>query len=61
MPYISKADRERARWLCLPEVVALVQAAYGCSAEQAQTQIREALRDGAIWPLHAEGIRTGFV
>jgi hypothetical protein len=51
MPYISKADRERARWLCLPEVVALVQAADGCSAEQAQTQIREALRDGAIWPL----------
>jgi hypothetical protein len=48
MPYISKAQRESAKWLELPELVKRVRATDGCSVEDAHAQIRAALRDGAI-------------
>jgi hypothetical protein len=54
MPYISKAQQERARWINLIELVSLVQAEIGCGVEDARKQIQDALADSAIWPLHWE-------
>lgn len=58
MPYISKAElqaqQERAQWVGLSELVEIVQAESNCSIETAREQIRNALADGAIWPLHWE-------
>jgi hypothetical protein len=48
VPYISEAQRERAKWLELAELVAQVRAMDGCSVEDAHAQIRAALRDGTI-------------
>lgn len=48
MPYISK---RHAQGIGLAELVELVQAESGCSAEAACNQIRDALVDGAAGPL----------
>jgi hypothetical protein len=54
MPYMSEAQRDRAKWLLISELVELVRTAEACSAEDAQRQIRAALADGALWPLKWE-------
>ncbi len=58
MPYVSKAElqaeQERAKWVGLSELVRIVQAESNCSVETAHQQIRNALADGAIWPLRWE-------
>jgi hypothetical protein len=60
MPYIPKAERERTewlrRWIALSELVGLVRRSDGCDEENALGQIRRALADGAIQPLHWEPI-----
>ncbi len=51
MPYISKEERERAKWLDLGKLEAHVCTAEGCSQDEAREQIVRALTHGAIWPL----------
>ncbi len=48
MPYVSRAEAERARWMTLAEAVAHVCERDGCDAKAAEEQIRNALRDGTI-------------
>ena len=48
MPYVSKVEAERARWMTLAEAVAHVCERDGCDAKAAEEQIRNALRDGTI-------------
>jgi hypothetical protein len=51
VPYVSKEERERAKWLDLGRLEAHVCAAEGCNQDEARQQIVRALGDGAIWPL----------
>jgi hypothetical protein len=51
VPYVSKEERERAKWLDLGRLEAHVCTAEGCSQGEAREQIARALGDGAIWPL----------
>jgi hypothetical protein len=44
MPYISDAERERARWMTLMELIAHVER-EGCERSAALKQIRNALSD----------------
>ena len=46
MPYVSKAERERAEWVKLPALVTQVQEADACDAKAARKQIRAMLADG---------------
>ena len=39
MPYVSNADRERARWMTLNETLAFIRAAEGCSRKEARRQL----------------------
>ena len=48
MPYVSKAEQERARWMTLAEAVAHVQQCDECDADAALSQLRTALGDGQI-------------
>ncbi len=56
MPYKSEAERERERWMTLPEAVAHITArlraanADHCDEKAARQQIRKALADG-VWVL----------
>ena len=52
--YVSKEDRERAKWLDLGRLEAHVRTAEECTRDEAREQIVRALGDGAIWPLHWE-------
>jgi hypothetical protein len=54
MPYVSKAERERAEWVKLPALVTQVQEADACDAKAARKQIRAMLADGVLWPLRWE-------
>jgi len=54
LPYISKADRERARWMTLAEAVRHVEIHDLVTSEQALKQIRDALSDGVVMPLWAD-------
>jgi len=54
VPYISKADRQRADWMSLVEAIAHIHVAEGCTATVAQQQLIAALSDGAIGPLRWE-------
>jgi hypothetical protein len=54
MPYQSRAERERARWATLPEVVEHVMAADGCDLDAARQQVRSALYDRALNPVRWE-------
>jgi hypothetical protein len=51
LPYISRAERDRANWRTLPEVVAHVVRVDGCQSETARSQIGAALASGDLWPL----------
>jgi hypothetical protein len=51
VPYVSKEERERTKWLDLGRLEAQACAAEGCSQDEARVQIVRALGDGAIWPL----------
>jgi len=48
MPYIPRAEQERANWRTLPEAVAHVMRIDRCSGEDARRQINDALGDGAL-------------
>jgi hypothetical protein len=46
MPYKSQAERERERWMTLPEAVAHIRATDRCDENAARRQIIKALADG---------------
>lgn len=56
MPYKSKAERERERWMTLPEAVAHIRLADKCGESDARRQLLKALADGlsAMGPLKWE-------
>jgi hypothetical protein len=54
LPYISKAERERARWMTLNEAVDRICQHHNCDRREAIRQIRKALADNALAPLRWE-------
>lgn len=48
MPYRSKAERERARWMTLNEALVVICRVDQCKREDAWSQLRQALADEAI-------------
>ena len=54
MPYVSRAERERADWRTLPEVVAHIVRVDPCQPEDAPRQLGNALAHGVLWPLRWE-------
>lgn len=54
MPYISRAERERANWISLPELITDVARIDQCGPDDARRQISSALADGAFGPLKWE-------
>ena len=54
MPYQSKADQERERWMTLLDTVAHIATSDGCDTASAQTQLIKALADGKLRPLKWE-------
>jgi hypothetical protein len=59
MPYLSRAERERAQWFTLPEAVAHICESDGCDREAARQQLQHALSDGALGVLRWEDARAG--
>jgi hypothetical protein len=57
LPYRSRAERERAQWQMLPEVIALVCAVDGCDQKAARHQLSKILADGALWPLRWDNMQ----
>lgn len=54
MPYHSRAEQERERWMTLLDAVAHIAAFDGCDRTTAQTQLIKALADGKLRPLKWE-------
>ena len=54
MPFQPHAEGERTQWRTLPEAVAHVRATDSCDQDNARTQLRKALGDGALGPLRWE-------
>ncbi|MGH7119552.1 MAG: hypothetical protein ACREFP_11285 [Acetobacteraceae bacterium] len=54
MPYVSKADRERAQWMTLREAVEHVRAIEKCSAKEALRQIASAVNDHAVGAVYED-------
>jgi hypothetical protein len=54
MPYTSPAERERARWATIPEIVAYIMAADECAEDGARLQVQKALYAGELRPLKWE-------
>jgi len=48
MPYISKAARERARWITVREALSIIETADSCETKEAWRQLRDAIADGAV-------------
>jgi hypothetical protein len=48
MPYLSKAARERARWMTLREALVHIGTLENCSLKAAWNQLREAIIDGEV-------------
>jgi len=51
MPYNSKAELAREKWVTVLEVVAHLQSADKCDEEDARQQLRKALADEVLGPL----------
>jgi len=58
MPYKTKAERERERWMTLPEAVAHICSADGCDERDARRQLIAALVDNVLGPLKWERERS---
>lgn len=54
MPYVSKAERQRADWRTLAEAVAHIRLRDKCDEAAARQQLRDALADGALGALRWE-------
>jgi hypothetical protein len=48
MPYISKRERERQKWMTLKEAISRIREFEGCDEAAALAQLRAALADGEI-------------
>ena len=46
MTYISKAERERARWMTAAEAIKHIQKADSCGRDEAWMQLSKAIADG---------------
>jgi hypothetical protein len=52
LPYKTKADQEREKWMTLPEAVAHICSALGCDERGGRRQLIAALSDGARYLQH---------
>jgi hypothetical protein len=48
MPYVSRIDRQRQKWMTLKEAISHIIKAEGCKENTAWEQLRDALADGAV-------------
>jgi hypothetical protein len=48
MTYLSKAERERARWMTAAEAIIHIQKAESCGRDEAWVQLRKAIADGEV-------------
>ncbi|MBV9548802.1 MAG: hypothetical protein JO256_03915 [Alphaproteobacteria bacterium] len=51
MPYVSKTEQVSAHWVSIPEAIQRIYSADNCDPENAENQLRTALKDGALRPL----------
>jgi hypothetical protein len=54
MPYLLRAERERAEWCTIPEAIGHIRLADRCDEDSARQQLRAALIDGVLTPLRWE-------
>jgi len=48
MPYLSKAERERVRWMTLADAISQIRKVESCEREEAWIQLRKAISDGGV-------------
>ena len=48
MTYVSKAERERARWMTAAEAIKHIQKADSCGRDEAWMQLSKAIADGKV-------------